>query len=281
MGYTTSMFCPPPCASRKSTPAARRILPGWRPRRGARRLSCGLACLSLFLAGCATRGPNHIYLTTAADRAVHDLGPSRTRVTDVIFSGEQVLGLAYDFNTDHLFLRVAPAQVIRVVERPSGKILREMPLPVELQTAQPADLAIRASDRHLFAAHPDGKSIVELTLFGQVVRRIELANPDGAIGGLAYDQKNRRLLVLFAGSTPRVGAVAPDGNVTYYVTFPAPLNPVSLGYDSDAARYFVPLAGLGGLGEFDSAGNQVAVHAAGGQPITALDAGPRSFVRVF
>jgi len=234
-------------------------------------------------AGCATRGPNHVYLTTAASPAVHDLGPASARIADAVKPGEQALGLAYDFNTDHLFVRIAPAQVIRVIERPSGKIIREMPLPEEAHIRSPADLAIRSSDRHLFVLNLDRHSATELTLFGAFVRRIDLSAFGGAISGLAYDQKNDRLLVLPIRSPARVGSVGADGNVTYYVTLAAAVRPVSLGYDSDAQRYFVPLADGVSLGEFDAAGNLVGTQqpSPGAGPITAIDAGPRSLVRVF
>jgi hypothetical protein len=236
----------------------------------------GLAILAA--GGCATAGPNHVYLTTGSSPAVHDLGPPASDLPGAIPPGEQALGLAYDFNTDHLFVRLA--QVIRVIERPSGKILRELPLPEELRTTASADLAIRSSDRHLFAVHPDGRAIEELTLAGKFVRRLEPAGLDAPIGGLAYDQKNQRLLVLTAGSAARVGAVDPNGNVTYYVTLALAVTPVSLGYDSDAGRYFVPLADGRSLGEFDAGGRLVQTHPADAS-ITAVDAGPRSFVRVF
>jgi len=248
------------------------------------------------LTGCATGGPNHVYLTTTASPAVLDLGPTPGQVNRAIPPGERVLGLAYDFNTDHLFLRLAPAQVILVIERPSGKILREMPLPDNSPTDEvvgtntgpaaagngvhSADLAIRSGDRHLFAVHPEGRSIVELTLFGEFVRRIEVRGPAEPIGGLAYDQKNGRLLVLSVSSPAQIGYVMPDASVTYYVTLSAPVRPVSLGYDSAAGRFFVPLADGRTLGEFDSAGNLLASHPADGA-ITAIDAGPRAFVRVF
>jgi uncharacterized protein YjiK len=243
----------------------------------------GLLLGLMLSAGCATQGPNHVYLTTTASPAVHDLGPTSARIVDAVKSGEQVLGLAYDFNTDHLFIRIAPAQVIRVIERPSGKILREMTLPAMLQTSASADLAIRSSDRHLFAVHPDGRSVVELTLFGETIRRIDLTGLAGPVNGLAYDQRGDRLLILSAtGDRVQIGAVNPDGNVTYYVTLAAAVSPVSLGYDSDAQRYFVPLADGVSLGEFDAGGNLIATHAtAGAGTITAIDAGPRSLVRVF
>lgn len=242
-----------------------------------------LSAVALGAGGCATSGPNHVYLTTAASPAVHDLGPPSAMIADAVKPGEQVLGLAYDFNTDHLFVRVAPAQVIRVIERPSGRILREMRLPEALQTTTSADLAIRSSDRHLFAVHPDGRSVVELSLFGETIRRIELAGFVGPIRGLAHDQRGGRLLVLSAaGGRVQVGAVSPDGHVTYSATLAAAVSPVSLGYDSDAQHYFVPLADGVSLGEFDAAGHLVATHpAAAAGPITAIDAGPRSLVRVF
>jgi len=253
-----------------------------RERTGTKWLGLLLGGL-LLSSGCATRGPTHVYLTTAASPAVHDLGPSPARIADAVKSGEQALGLAYDFNTDHLFVRIAPAQFIRVIERPSGKILREMKLPRALQATASADLAIRSSDRHLFAVHPDGRSVVELTLFGATIRRVELSGLAGSIRGLAYDQRGGRLLILSAtADRGQVGAVSPDGNVTYYVTLAAAVSPVSLGYDSDAQHYFVPLADGRSLGEFDAAGNLLSTRAQdGADAITAIDAGPRSLVRVF
>jgi len=242
----------------------------------------GLLLGAALLSGCATRGPNHIYLTSANSAAVQDIGPAPAAVGRVVASDEQVLGLAYDFNTDHLFLRIAPTQIIRVIERPSGRILREMPLPDDLKTTNTADLAVRSRDRHLFAVHPDQRSIVELTLLGEFVRRLELRAPAEPIGGLAYDQKNHRLLVLTATSPARVGSVAQDGFVTYYVTLAGAVRPVSLGYDSDAQHYFVPLGDGTSLGEFDATGALVRTHRNEDTgAITAIDAGPRSFVRVF
>lgn len=230
--------------------------------------------------GCATRGPNHVYFTQAGRTAVQDLGPASRDIPHAVAPAEAVLGLAYDFNTDHLFVRLA--RRIRVIERPSGKVLREMPLPAELRTENSADLALRSGDRHLFAVMPDGRAVVELTLFGKFVRRIGLAGLDGPIGGLAYDQKNNRLLVLTSASRARIGYVTPEAIVTYYVTLARSVRPVSLGYDSEAGHFFVPLADGCTLGEFDPGGNLLATHqTAGTSAITAIDAGPRSFVRVF
>lgn len=243
-----------------------------------RKLGWGL-CLAC-LAGCATRGPNHVYLTAAGSPAVHDLGPPAVEIADILPAAETALGLAYDFNTDHLFVRTARA--IRVIERPSGKILREMPLPSDLHTLEPADLAIRSRDRHLFAVHPNGRSIVEFTLFGDLVSRLELTGLTGEVRGLAFDQRSGRLLALVAeAGRIRVGAITLEGRIGDYVTLAAPVNAVSLGYDSDAQHFFVPLADERSLGEFDAKGTLVRSHSFDRGPITAVDAGPRSFVRVF
>ncbi len=240
-------------------------------------LSAAWSAVAFGAGGCATGGANHVYLTTSDSPAVHDLGPGPARVEHAFAPGERVLGLAYDFNTDHLFLRVAPAQVIRVIERPSGKILREMPLPADLRTAHSADLAIRSRDRHLFAVHPDGISVVELTLQGGFVRRLAFAGLVAPVNGLAYDQREARLLVL-TGGTVRFFSL--EGRELDSVTLHESVAPVSLGYDSAARHFFVPLADERVLGEFDAGGALVATRPAGG-PITAIDAGPRAFVRVF
>jgi hypothetical protein len=241
-----------------------------------------LAAVVLGGGGCTTGGPNHVYFAAGADAAIHDFGPSGSDLARAVASGERVLGLACDFNTDHLFLRIAPAQVIRVIERPSGKALREMPLSPELSSERSADLAIRSSDRHLFAAHPDGRSVVELTLFGEFVRRIELAGLPAPIGGLAYDQKNDRILVLTAGNPAQVGTFTPGGHVMHDMTIAETVAPVSLGYDSDSQHCFVPLVDGQTLGEFNAHGALVSkIPVGAGAPVTALDAGPRSFVRVF
>ncbi|HVZ65462.1 MAG TPA: hypothetical protein VG936_12890 [Lacunisphaera sp.] len=255
--------------------------------------SCLVPLVSVALlsaAGCATRGPNHVYLARTSADAIEDVGPGGRDLADAVRNGESATGLAYDFNTDHLFLRIAPTPVIRVIERPSGKVLREMPLGDEFKTPAnpngqfpPADLAIRSSDRHLFAVGADRRSVVELTLYGVFVQRTSLSGLDGPIDGLAYDQRNHRLLVLTArNGLARVGRAGPGGHVAYYVTFAAPVAAVSLGYDSDLRHFFVPLADATTLGEFDESGALVrSIPGVPGAAITAIDAGPRSFVRVF
>lgn len=239
----------------------------------------GAAAALALLAGCATPGPNHVYVTFAGAPVVHDVAAAGRATVPALHPGEVVQGLAYDYNLDQLFLRLAPAQVVRAVRRASGTVEREWPLPPELHAAGPADLTLRSRDRHLFAAHPDGRSVVELTLLGAPVRRIELPGLPGPIGGLAFDQRHDLLLVLAGGT---VTAFTPEGRAGSRVTLGAPVRAVALGFDSEAGRWFAPLADGRTLGEFDASGRLVATHqGADGDPITGLAAGQRSFVRVF
>ncbi|WP_438483282.1 hypothetical protein [Oleiharenicola lentus] len=245
---------------------------------GSMRNLAALAAIAL-ASGCATSGPNHLYATFTTDSAIHDVTAGKD-IPKIIRADDHVVGLAYDFNTDHLFARIAPAQIIRVIERPSGKILREMPLPIELHATTHADLAIRSSDRHLFAVHRDGRSIVELHLFGKTLRVFSLVGQTASIDGLAFDQRDGHLLVLTGNLVVRYSV---QGGEVDRVTLDAPINrPVSLGYDSHARHYFVPLDNGYEIGEFDANGQMLGIT--GGRPegaITALDAGARSLVRVF
>src|SRR5476649_2756664 len=78
-------------------------------------------------AGCATPGALHVYsLASAAHETVHDTGPEgATDVPSFIAPDEILTGLAYDPFTDHFFLRLAPGNHFRVVDRPARTIKRE------------------------------------------------------------------------------------------------------------------------------------------------------------
>lgn len=82
---------------------------------------------------------------------------------------------------------------------------------------------------------------------------------------------------------PRRYIVSPTGVLKEpHVTLAGAVRPVSLGYDSASGHCFVPLSDGTSLGEFDAAGALVQTHRSGDTgAITAVDAGPRSFVRVF
>src|SRR6185436_8779329 len=99
--------------------------------------------LLLALAGCATPGPWHVYLGDApAPTVVVDVsGDARTEVPSFLEPEDQLTGLAYDPFTDHLFLRLAPGNKIRVVDRPARAIKREFTIE-SLSTTGGGDLAV-------------------------------------------------------------------------------------------------------------------------------------------
>jgi hypothetical protein len=236
--------------------------------------------------GCHTPGPSHVYAwSEAAPAAVCDvtaLTGDTAKIGGQIGAAQRVVGLAYDFNTDFLCLRLEPGQRIRIFKRGEQRPVRAWSLPAELALAVPAsaDLAIRPRDRHLFAVHPTKPEVWEFALDGSFVRTVVLHPPAPAkIGGLAYDSGRDRLVVLFATAPAQLAALEPDGSWTPLTSLPPAATPVSLGYDAEADRFYVPLRG-GGVGVFDAQGRPVGTLA-GSLDVSALDAGPRSFVRVF
>ena len=144
------------------------------------------------------------------------------------------------------------------------------------------DLAIRSSDRHLFFVHPTLPVILETTLYGHSVRTITLGNVQGPPAGVAYDQKNDRLLILEGGDLAhvstfdlagkRLGSVALDHNVRL----------VSLAYDSSAAEFYVPLLDQPAIGIFDTQGHLLrTLSEPDGNAHDFVDVGQRSLLRLF
>lgn len=247
--------------------------------------------LALGLGGCATPGPTHVYWAAASSSALHDLetasGERRT-LDGHVKKGEVIVGLAYDYFTDYLFLRLSPGDVIRIVNRPAGTRVRDLKLTPEVavspdETAvNSLDITVRSRDRHIFAIDPRETAIIEFTLAGEMIRRIKIASPPrGPIGGLGFDQHRDHLVVLFASSPAVLAEVTLDGTIVHQTNLAAAVHPVSLGCDSDAGEYFVPLAD-GAIGAFDRDGHLLRTHRvpAGVTP-AAIGAGPRAFLRLF
>jgi hypothetical protein len=254
-------------------------------------LCAAAGVLTLSLGGCATRGPTHVYWAAASGSTLHDLATAsgeRRTLDGHIDQDEDVLGLAYDHFTDYLFLRLSPGDVIRIVNRPAGTRVRDLKLTPEVavsrdETAVNAlDLTVRSRNRHIFAVDPRETAIVEFTLAGDKVRRITIARPPrGPIGGLGFDQRRDHLVVLFASSPAVLAEVTLEGTIVHQTNLAAAVHPVSLGCDSEAGEYFVPLA-EGGIGAFDRDGRLLRTHRvpAGATP-AAIGAGPRAFLRLF
>lgn len=249
------------------------------------RKTCGPAPLLLALAGCATPGPLRVYsLAGAHAETVRDVaaapGPAdeAREVASFLTPGEALTGFAYDPFTDHFFLRLAPGDVIRVVDRPARAIKREL-----ADTGLPAtgggDLAVKPRSGHIFALDPGVPAVFELTRLGKPVRNFRLQGASAAPQGIAYDAARDQLVVLFAG-----GATA---EIVRYDLTGAPLRrgalsqPVlpSLAYDADRDECYAPLAPEGReIGVFNADGQLVRTHAT---PAAYVDVGPRSFLRVF
>jgi hypothetical protein len=247
--------------------------------------------LVIGLGGCATPGPTHVYWAAASGLTVYDLETAsgdRRSLDGQIKKGEEIVGLAYDQFTDYLFLRLKPGDVIRIVNRPAGSPVRDLKLTPEIALApgetpmNSLDLTVRSRNRHLFAIDPREPVIVEFTLAGEMVRKIKLANPPrGPVGGLGFDDRRDRLVVLFASSPAVLAEVTLDGTIVHQTNLAATVHPVSLGCDAEAGEYFVPLAD-GAIGVFDREGHLLRSHQvpAGVAP-AAIGAGPRAFLRVF
>ncbi len=247
--------------------------------------------LALAFGGCATPGPTHVYWAAASGLTVHDLETAsgeRRSLDGQIKKGEEIVGLAYDQFTDYLFLRLNPGDIIRIVNRPAGSRVRDLKLTPEVAVSpgetpvNSLDITVRSRNRHIFAIDPREPAIVEFTLAGEMVRKIKLANPlRGPVGGLGFDDRRDRLVVLFASSPAVLAEVTLDGTIVHQTNLAAAMHPVSLGCDAEAGEYFVPLAD-GAIGVFDREGHLLRSHQvpAGVAP-AAIGAGPRAFLRVF
>ena len=246
--------------------------------------------LAFFLcAGCSTSGPNHLYISNGGGEPIRDVahdGSAPTEVASRTTTRETVLGLAYDFYTDELFVRLAPGNLVRVLDRPSQRQLRDMTLPeLPARTANPpsADLTIRSRNRHLFLVDADGVSIVEYTLFGGFAGRLPPRAGGEPIGGLAFDQGRDRLLVLLAGEHPCIIVCTLDGREESRCTLDRGMLPLSLAYDSTAQHYFVPMPGGKTVGVFDIRGRLLSTITSTDPTgdVSAPASDERSFVRVF
>ncbi|MBC8039169.1 MAG: hypothetical protein H7Y06_01355 [Opitutaceae bacterium] len=247
-----------------------------------RKLTPPLALLTMLLCGCSTPGVNHTYVAGPAHSTVIDLLPGSPSAAVETFptSDHELLGIAYDPFTDHLFLRIYPGNFIRVIDRPAGKIKRSFYVPNLL--AGPGDLAIRSIDRHLFIAHPSLPAVVEITPLGAIVRTLPLHNLQAPPAGVAYDQKKNRLLILQGGDLAHVGTYDLSGKRLAGVALDRNVRLTSLAYDSDAAEFYVPLLDQPAVGIFNAQGHLIrTLPSPTGRTNEFIDVGPRSLIRMF
>lgn len=237
----------------------------------------------LSITGCATPGPNHTYVASDSPAPVLDLSTDQPTVAvpSYLNGANSLYGIAYDPFTDHLFLRLSPGNLIRVIDRPARKIKRSFM--VEGLPVGQGDLAIRSSDRHLFFAHPNLPALVESTLYGKFVRTLTLASLARPPDGVAYDQKNDRLFILASGDPVQVFTYDLTGKQIAGITLDRDVLMNSLAYDSVAGEFYLLLSESPVVGVFNGQGHwQRSIPL----PTTAptgdfIDVGPRSWLRLF
>ena len=262
-------------------------------RRRAPTLWLSAAAMLFGLGGCATPGPAHLYVAAASRPAVitdvalnsgDAAGGPRVDVPSFLWPGERLLGIAYDPFTDHLFLRLAPGNRIRVVDRPARKIKRQFAAE-GVPASGDGDLAIRSSDRHLFLAHPTEAAVVEVTLHGAYIRTIALESENaGSPAGVAYDQTRDELIVLRGGDLAHVVRFDLTGKRLGGVAFDRDVELSALAFDSVAREFYAPLRGGKAVGVFGENGQWVRDVPLSGDArvaVRGLDVGARSLVRLF
>lgn len=233
-----------------------------------------LALAAGTFAGCATPGPLHVY-SVARDRGeklIADRGGENAADTpSYLEQDDRLTGFAYDPFTDHFFLRLAPGNKIRVVDRPARKIKREY----EVEgLATGGDLALIPRTGHLFLL--DGARVVKTSRMGKVIETFALEGAGAALG-LAADMERNQLLALHAdGRTLTYHDLS--GKRVSSITL-AKTAAGSIAFDYERREIYAPLQGqTGTVGIFDAEGKFLRDI-----PLTAafLDLGPRSFLRLF
>lgn len=245
-----------------------------------------LAALALvFSAGCSTPGPGHAYLySPALGPTIRDISPASgdelAGIPAYIEQGEQVLGMAYDPYTDHLFIRLFPGNHVRVVDRPAAAVKRAFRAPNLPLGGH--DLAIRSRDRHLFFTDPTAPALFETDLNGELEGYIRLEGLRTPPWGVAYDPVSEELLVLADETSDRVHRFDHAGKALGDVHLAKPVQGMSLGFDPDAREYFASLADGSAFGVFDARGRLLRLLPRPAADREAyIDIGPRSLLRLF
>lgn len=195
--------------------------------------------------------------------------------TRLIPISASIVGLAYDEPRRRIFLRNLPGTQLQELDR-NGRVLRTFAaqrVPAGCGGITPDEfpikecgLAIRGSDGHLFLDHPNGVMIAELTRDGQFVRNITLSQPQGPIGGLAFDETTGTLYVLFIRNR-LIAEVDMNGTVlrTIRATNPSvgaavQIERFGLGINSKRRELYVALQNGNQLGVLDMSGGLIATH---------------------
>lgn len=232
---------------------------------------CILAAGLAGLAACA----DHAYVGLSPGQPMRDIviPDGTTRNVPV---GASLVGVAYEEGIDRLFIRVLPGTQLQEIDQRTGQRVRSFSAqavpagcggitPDEFPIQQ-CGLAMRYADRHLFLDHPGGLMIAELDIDGNFIRNIRVAQPDGPIGGLAYDQQTDTIYVLFIRSRMideidlqgrRLRRIRPSNPQTGAAVM---VERYGLGINSRRRELYLALQNGNRLGVFDMGGGLVAEH---------------------
>ena len=245
-----------------------------------------LLAVCTLLLGCATRGPMHLYSAVDGEQPVRDRAlevGGNDELVGFLESSDRVVGLGYEFNTDYIWLRIAPGNRLITIKRGFRELWYDYTLPDSflLDDAASGDLAVRSFNRMVYVAMAKPGLVAKVERYGDVNEVIQPGASERAIGGLAWwDQVNDRLLILYAEGSPEIVVYDNDTDAVGHVTLDAPVRATTLAYDSNRQRYYVPLAEAGWLGEFDANGHLID-RLPFPDPEASIDAGQRSAVRIF
>ncbi len=240
------------------------------------------------LAGCSTPGVLHTYtLAASSPAAVRDQEGS-VDVPSFLEPGDQLVGFAYDPFTDHFFLRLAPGNRIRVVDRPARAIKRELTVS-EPDGVAGGDLAVKPRDGHIFLLHATQPAVIETTRLGKFIRTLPLAATARPPRAIAYDSGRDELLVASDARPTEIAVHDLTGQRLRTFSLERAIAG-SLAFDAEKRELFAPLAAGASIiaGGGEARGGRVAVFDENGKFLRELafsadfvDAGPRAFIRVF
>ena len=241
--------------------------------------------MALGLGGCSTPGPSHAYLySPALGPTIRDINPldgsESSKVVAFVHGGERALGLAYEPYTDHLFIRIFPGNRIRVIDRPAGKVKREIHVPSLPLGGR--DFAIRSIDRHFFFTDPTAPAIIEIDLAGNLEGYIKLEGLEQPVWGVAHDQVSGELLILASETTDRIRRHGTDGALRSELKLERAVRGLSLAYDPVERLCFASLSDGSAIGVFDDRGRLVrSLPRPDPSRETFIAIGPRSLLRLF
>lgn len=227
----------------------------------------------------------HLYSAVDGEQPVRDRALEAGEDDELVGflePGDRVVGLGYEFNTDYIWLRIAPGNQLITIKRGFRELWYDYALPDSflLEDGASGDLAVRSFNRMVYVAMAEPGLVAKVERYGDVNEVIQPGATERAIGGLAWDQVNDRLLILYAEGSPEIVAYDDDTDSVGQVTLDTPVRPTTLAYDSNRQRYYVPLAEVGWLGEFDANGHLIN-RLPFPNPEASIDAGQRSTVRMF